>query len=298
MTEQPSLHKRFVDFSQPMRPEETGATPVLKELQNVKAIVYDFYGTLFISGVGDIGIDDGSSDANLLIDALKSAGVQITAKQAGAAGFKIYNEIVEQEINDAQTPYPEPDIRTVWEGVLDRMVTENLISIPSKEYPSEQVAAEFEMRMNPVWPMPGAVDMLSYFKTGGILQGIISNSQFYTLIALEALTGKSIDELGLHPDLLHWSYEEKMKKPGLPFYKSFIKKLNQTDSKVTPAEVLYVGNDMLKDVYPADAIGFKTALFAGDKRSLKWRQNDDRCKNLQPDLVLTSFSQLKKCVEI
>ena len=296
MTEQPSLKKRFVNFSEPLFPVNTGVVPELQQLRNIKAVIYDFYGTLFISGVGDIGIDAGNSDANLLTDALQSAGVQITDKQAGTAGYKIYNEIVEQQIEELKTAYPEPDIRTIWEGVLDQMVTDNLISIPSKEYPSEQVAAEFEMRMNPIWPMPEAVDTLSYFKSNGMLQGIISNSQFYTQIALEALTGKSTDELGFHPVLLHWSYEEKMKKPGLPFYKSFLKKIDQVDPNISPSEVLYVGNDMLKDVHPADAAGFKTALFAGDKRSLKWRNTDERCKNLRPDIVITSFSQLKECV--
>ena len=41
---------------------------------------------------------------------------------------------------------------------------------------------------------------------------------------------------------------------------------------VAPGEVLYVGNDMLNDVYAAGQVGFRTALFAGDQRSLRMRQ--------------------------
>ena len=55
---------------------------------------------------------------------------------------------------------------------------------------------------------------------------------------------------------------------------------------------------MLKDVYPANHFGMKTALFAGDKRSLKWREDDERCKDLLPDLIITSLSQLKECVKL
>ena len=87
-----------------------------------------------------------------------------------------------------------------------------------------------------------------------------------------------------------------MKKPGLTFYQNFLQKLHTFDESVLPGEVLYIGNDMLKDVYPAHEVGMKTALFAGDKRSLKWRREDERCKNLEPDLVITQLSQLRQCI--
>jgi len=115
---------------------------------------------------------------------------------------------------------------------------------------------------------------------------------------LEALSGHTLEELGLKDELLHWSFEEKMKKPGLTFYENFIKKLNSFDPAISPSEVLYVGNDMLKDIYPARELGMKTALFAGDQRSLKWRKEDERCKTLQPDLIITKFVHLVECVDI
>jgi putative hydrolase of the HAD superfamily len=59
-----------------------------------------------------------------------------------------------------------------------------------------------------------------------------------------------------------------------------------------PAASLYVGNDMLNDIYPAKQLGFQTALFAGDTRSLRLRPDDPRCANLSADLVLTELSQL------
>lgn len=299
MSEQPSLHKRFSSLSAPMQPEETQTEPRLKELEGIRGIIYDFYGTLFISGVGDIGVDDAHPDSQLFLNALKNSGIQITDKRAGTAGYKIYNEIVRQEIEKMKTeenPFPEPDIRMVWEQVLDRMLKEELIQIPLKSYPSEQVSVEFEARMNAVWPMPEALETIGYFKEKRLLQGIISNSQFYTPVAFEALAGKTLEELGFHPDLLHWSYEEGMKKPGLPFYKRFLIKLDKVNPAIQPGEILYIGNDMLKDVYPAVVTGFKTALFAGDRRSLKWREDDPRCANIEPDLVITSFLQLKKCI--
>ena len=49
---------------------------------------------------------------------------------------------------------------------------------------------------------------------------------------------------------------------------------------------------MLNDIYPAKQLGFQTALFAGDKRSLRLRTDDARCINLSADLVLTDLGQL------
>ena len=49
---------------------------------------------------------------------------------------------------------------------------------------------------------------------------------------------------------------------------------------------------MLKDIWPATQLGFKTALFAGDARSLRLREDDERCRGLKPDLVIDRLSQL------
>ncbi|TVR32288.1 MAG: hypothetical protein EA390_05415 [Balneolaceae bacterium] len=293
------LKSRFKELSKPMDAIPTGTEPRLKTLPGVRVLMYDFYGTLFLSGVGDIGIDDGKSDAGLMTEVLKSAGIKIKDPKAGERSFEIYTEVVQIEIEEfkkAGVRYPEPDIRKIWRDILVTLHNEDLIvSIPDA-FTNYRVSVEFEARMNPVWPVDGAAETLLHYKKEGLLQGILSNSQFYTPIVLEALMDKSMTKLGFHEELLHWSFEEKNKKPGLIFYRSFLEKLRKVEPSVKPEEVLYAGNDMLKDIYPASELGMKTALFAGDKRSLKWRRDDDRCKNLQPDIVFTEFKQLKEVV--
>lgn len=293
------LHERFRQVSKPLKPIETNTSPRLSKLHGIRVIAYDFYGTLFLSGVGDIGVDDGQYDSEALLEALESADISITDNAAGHKGFEVYNKVVEKMIGDLKDKgieYPEPDIRQVWLSVLQQLKKHKLISGPVSDKAAERISVEFEARMNPVWPVPDAVQTLLYFKEKGYTQGIISNSQFYTPVVLEALSGYTLEHLGLHQELLHWSYEESMKKPGLTFYKNFLRKLHSFDSSVSPEDVLYVGNDMLKDIYPARELGMKTALFAGDQRSLKWRKEDDRCKDIQPDLIITTFNQLPQCL--
>ena len=43
------------DFCRPLQPIPTGVEPVLKELPGIRAVVFDVYGTLLISGSGDVG---------------------------------------------------------------------------------------------------------------------------------------------------------------------------------------------------------------------------------------------------
>jgi putative hydrolase of the HAD superfamily len=291
------LKERFIELSKPMAPIATGTESKLKKLSGIRVIMYDFYGTLFLSGVGDIGIDDGVSNAGLMLDALKGAGVSVTDAGAGSRCFEAYNEVVSHEIaklKKSGIEHPEPDIRKVWGSVLHILHEENMIeAVPDAETQS-RMSVEFEARMNPVWPVDGAVETLLHFKNLGLEQGIISNSQFYTPIVLEALTGKSLEELGLNRSLLHWSFEERMKKPGLRFYRNAWSKIKKELPDVEPHQILYAGNDMLKDIWPASELGMRTALFAGDRRSLKWRKEDERCKNLRPDIIFTDFGQLRE----
>ena len=295
------LKNRFIQLSKPLDPLPADVEPKLMELDDIKAVIYDFYGTLFVSGVGDIGVDDGNLNHKLFNEALVHSNIKVLKEAAGLRGLQIYNKVVEEVIAEMQQQgydYPEPEIRKIWIDVLLQMKEEGLIEAPSTSEQVELLAVEFEARMNPVWPMDDANDVLSYFKKRGMLQGIISNSQFYTPLLLEALLLRPLSELGFHPELFHWSFEEKQKKPSLSFFESFLKKLERVDEPVKAENVLYVGNDMLKDVYPAKKTGMKTALFAGDKRSLKWRKNDDRCKDLVPDVIVTELKQLKECVII
>jgi putative hydrolase of the HAD superfamily len=55
---------------------------------------------------------------------------------------------------------------------------------------------------------------------------------------------------------------------------------------------------MLNDILPAQTTGFRTALFAGDKRSLRLRRDNPRCSNLKPDMVLTDLVQLVELLNI
>ena len=47
---------------------------------------------------------------------------------------------------------------------------------------------------------------------------------------------------------------------------------------------------MRNDIAPAAALGFRTALFAGDRRSLRLREED--ALGVTPDAIITSLDQI------
>ena len=123
-----------------------------------------------------------------------------------------------------------------------------------------------------------------------MLLGIISNAQFYTPFLFDLFLGVNPARLGFDPDLIFFSYQYGYAKPSRFLYDMAAERLYQHG--IYADAVLYVGNDMLNDILPAKSVGFKTALFAGDARSLRLRNDDQICSHISADLVITDLIQL------
>lgn len=296
--EEARLEDRFKTLTTMLTVQPTGEEPQLKQIDGIRYLIFDFYGTLFISGVGDIGVDAESQNLERFRKALEACHLPADRKIA-VLGFGLFGEVVGNHVDRLRkqgSETPEVRIEEVWLEVLNSIRKESGLDREITSELARQFAVEYEARMNPVWPMPGLDISLRTFEEKGVELGIISNSQFYTPIAFRALTGKGLEESGFNPNLLHWSYEEQLKKPSVDFYRRFMTKIHAHDPEASPEMVLYVGNDMLKDIWPADELGMRTALFAGDERSLRWRREDPRCQHLKPDLVITELIQLAECL--
>ena len=126
--------------------------------------------------------------------------------------------------------------------------------------------------------------------------GIISNAQFYTPELLPAFLGTQSEAWGLDPALEFYSYQHGLAKPGQALFRLAAEELMRRG--IEPRGAVYVGNDMLNDVLPARQVGFRTALFAGDARSLRRRGDDPRLEGIRPDLVLTKLADLNECIMI
>ena len=264
----------------PLTPVPTGVAPRLEGMQNFRAMLFDVYGTLLISGSGDIGISRGQSvEEDDLRDLLRRCHIDRTPDGLPTA----LHRAIEQEHAKARRQgidFPEVDIVRVWQTLLGVGDLNRLKSF----------ILEYELTVNPVYPMPGLTTLLSTCRARRLPMGIISNAQFYTPYLMEWFLGSSLEESGFDPRLTFLSYRLGHAKPSMVMFKRAADELSRIG---IPAEAaLYVGNDMLNDIRPASAVGFRTALFAGDARSLRSRESDNRCRGRSTDLIVTDLRQL------
>lgn len=252
----------------------------LSNIGRVKALLFDVYGTLVISSSGD-------KDSQVISKAQKRAvegilqdyGIHRTPENLM---HSLRRAIAEDHLYLRQEgiDYPEVDIIQIWQRVLGMKDAERV----------EAFAMDYEMAVNPIYPMPGLEELLSACRKKNLTLGIISNAQFYTPRLLQRLLGTSLDRCGFDPQLTFYSYRFKSAKPSRYMFQLAAEVFSRRE--ILPVSVLYVGNDMRNDILPAKTIGFQTALFAGDLRSLRRRAGDDCCKGLVPDAIVTDLRQL------
>ena len=290
----PELVEILRGYCRPLQPIPTETPAQLRPLPGIRAALFDVYGTMLVSGSGDVGtvatapgsaveaafahLDVPLQTTGENLDGLFLETIQASHARAGAEGIE----------------YPEVDIVETWRLTVTAAQNRGWLAKDATITDYKWLALEYEVRANPVWTMPGLSECLERLVSQRLRLGIISNAQFFSLPIIPAITGKTVVEMGFDQELLLLSYQHRQAKPG-----DFLFDLARDSllrQGVSPGEVIYIGNDMLNDMLPAQRAGFRTALFAGDTRSLRLREGDERVKAVQPDIILTHLSELADCL--
>jgi putative hydrolase of the HAD superfamily len=289
-----SLVERIKRLSAPLEPIATGVDRRLHRLPGIRAVIFDVYGTLFVSGSGDVGTAVEVGRAEALTEALAAAGFPRPSDGCGVRGAELLHRAIQahHEIERAGgIEQPEVEIRAIWRTVWGELAGPGGLPDSPGDEQVETLAVEYECRVNPCWPMPGAGEVLKTLSGRGFALGIVSNAQFYTPLMFRALLGAEPGALGCAAHRCVWSYRIGAAKPSPELFASLSAGLEEDG--LAAGECLYVGNDMLNDVYAASRAGLKTALFAGDRRSLRLREADPRC-SMEPDVVVTQLKDLEE----
>ncbi|MEA3276878.1 MAG: HAD family hydrolase [Pseudomonadota bacterium] len=276
-----NLAARFRELSTRLEPRPTDTAPRLGTLSGIRAVLFDIYGTLVISASGDIGLAGEQDEDSAFRTALASVGIQ--GDDAGPEKLKAAIRAAHVVRKAEGVAYPEVDILAIWSSTL------------GTKQGLEQLAVEYECRVNPVWPMPGLGEVLAELHHRGLVLGIVSNAQFYTSLMLEAFLERPLPALGFDPDCCAFSYRLLEAKPSTRIYREALVGLEEKHG-IEAHEVLYVGNDVRNDIWPASLVGCRTALFAGDARSLRLREDDPQCAGVEADRVVTDLHQIPELV--
>lgn len=289
-----ALIQLFRDRTKPLPPAPAKVEKRIPNASgNFQAVIFDVYGTLISSGAGDISLAQPAAQSDLIRRLLRNAGLELAnAPTNYAAQFNQEIQRRHQEARRQGINFPEVDILEVWIALIRRWTRQNSINPPDL-FQLRRLAVEYECAVNPVWPNKGCREIIDHCRRAGLRLGIVSNAQFYTPLMLEALLGKTTDALGFDPALQLWSYLEKRAKPDPALCETIARRL-QSQFHIPRNETIFIGNDMLKDLWAAQRAGFQGVLFAGDRRSLRLRLDDIRCRNLKPYAVITSLLQIRE----
>lgn len=257
----------------------------LSRMRGIRAVIFDVYGTCFLSGSGDIGTAMAGARAEALSVSLREQGVEMDPALAPEAMSRFFELIghAHREGKARGIAYPEVRILDIWEQW--RREAGVAVDVP-------RLAIDVECRLNPVWPMPGLIHTLEQLQAAGLQLGIVSNAQVFTPCLFPALTQHHLPDLGIPAAHCIWSWRLQEAKPSVRLFEMLLRQLPGLE----PASCLYVGNDMRNDIAPAAAVGMRTALFAGDARSLRLREGDALVGNCQPDVIVSSLPMILDCL--
>lgn len=296
--------KDYLNNLELLSPIATNLSPSIEVDKRYKAFIFDIYGTLLISSSGDVDEADPSSEN--LNDALLSCNIKHTSPEfTNETALKFINEIYDSikkehlKYQKQGIEFPEIVIEDIFTEVLNKFIINKILVGKINKALIKKLVFIFELKSNKVWPMPTMKEIIHRLDKSKKILGIVSNAQFYTPLLLNHFLNQTYSETEqiapFDNDLIQYSYKSKRGKPDTTLFKKVLKNLkNKYD--INPNESVYIGNDMLKDIYTASICGMDTVLFAGDKRSLRLRENDERCKNLKPTHIITELSQLEEII--
>ncbi|MDR0876859.1 MAG: HAD family hydrolase [Treponema sp.] len=258
----------------------------------IRAVLFDVYGTLFCSAAGDISLGDkesgGAAGENL--DALAREYDPVLSGEDLREYFKRRVAALHREQGGL---YPEVQVDEIWMEFLREH------GCPSGAVYGRELALRYELAVNPVYPMPGAGETIAALAASHCMLGIISNAQFFTPLLFEAFLGGLPEKIGFDPALLFYSFEMGEAKPSGRLFNAASGALASLGIK--PEQCLFVGNDMFTDVWGAQTAckgdsGFLTCLFAGDGRSLRLREGDERIGDIRPSCVIHRLQDIPRLI--
>jgi len=167
----------FEKYLIPLSPLPTPLNQSGKLDKKIKCILFDIYGTLFISASGDIGtVKKISQETDKIEHLLERFKIKRNAKTLLKDFFGTIDKN-HANLKKKGIDFAEIEIDKIWMSVIG---DDNLKR-------ARAFALEFELIVNPAYPMPHLKQVLWKLKIRHITLGIISNAQFFLLLI--CLTG-------------------------------------------------------------------------------------------------------------
>jgi putative hydrolase of the HAD superfamily len=263
---------------------------------SIKAVTFDLWETLLFEKDG-ANVSRAAARCRNLVQVMNKLGIDVSPEQVSSA----MNEMAS-------------DLMTTWETNKDlthldqvrlilKYVSKDLIAISDErmeDLSSAYVSPIFEIRpyMN-----PDAPEILKRFKDQGKLVGLICNTGMTPGTAIR----KFLEEEGTarYFDSMVFSDEMKIRKPDPKIFHSVAHKF-----KVSPHNIVHIGDNLRVDVWGAKNAGCKAIHFSSEVGRDKIAESDPKSlvsfsrrlgklkeDQIVADKIITSLSMAPKAVQ-
>ncbi len=240
----------------------------------IKALLFDLNGTLI-----DIHTDEWHDDVyRMMSNLLDYQGIYLSPSDLR----KVFFDYMKRQLRHSDEKYPEFDVEAIFAKILHKYATvrtkklseQKLTLLPNFLAEAYRAATRFRLEL-----YPDVIKTLDTLKKEFIM-GAVSDGQSPWVVP-------ELKRVGLKKyfDFIIASGDLGYRKPDPRLYRQALHKLN-----VRPEEVVFVGNDMYRDVWGAHQAGMKTVFF-------KSNQGDHRSHGVEADYIIYHFAQLPEALE-
>jgi FMN phosphatase YigB (HAD superfamily) len=198
--------------------------------------------------------------------------------------------------------YPEVQAERIWDDIV-RKLQQKEYTYDGGTYGSsgefvKKIAYFYHASIQGAGPCPGAADTLRMLAERGITQGLLADGQSFTAGQLQRCLRRQDPGFELAaaiPSTLRFvSSDIKAKKPSETLFRAALQAA--AGRGLSPDEVLHVGSNLARDIAPAKKIGFRTALYAGDRNSLVASREQLKGRDTRPDVLFTELPQILEVI--
>ena len=240
---------------------------------HVKGIIFDINGTLL-----DIQTNEWHDDVyRIMSNLLSYQGIVLEPNVVKV----LYFQIIKEQRAASGERHPEFDAVGIFREIVTRhstdftrsLPTEKLAQLPILLAETHRAASRFRLQL--------------YSGVEHIIRQL--HPKYHLAIISDGQTAYAVPELnavGLsgYFDPIIVSGDFGCRKPDEHLFTAAL-----TAMKMEPSEVLYVGNDMYRDVYGAQRLGMKTVFF-------KSNQGTQEKEGVKPDYIIYNFPELLNAI--
>jgi putative hydrolase of the HAD superfamily len=232
----------------------------------IKGLLFDLYGTLI-----DIETDEGMEEIYRSISHfLNYHGIYLHRWEMKDR----YYEIMKQQKEDRNETHPEINVEAIWNTLLRQ---EGMEASPACQELATTLAQLYRgISRKRLQLYPGVKKTLDELRSEYPL-ALVSDAQ-------PCFAMPEIKTVGLEgyfdPVIISAYYGFRKPDPRLT-------EMALASLKLLPSEVIYIGNDMYRDIYGATRIGIKTIFFASN-------QGQKTYEDINPDYYVSRFEDVIK----